>query len=284
MRVRFCGVRGSTPAPGSDFVRVGGHTSCVAVTTDADEVPRLILDAGTGIRTVTDLLGGAAFHGTILLSHLHWDHVQGLPFFTAGDRDDAAVTVRLPEEGEPAADTLARSMSPPNFPIGPEGLRGSWSFEAIDEGRHTIEDLVVVAGEIAHKGGRTLGYRVADATGSFAYMPDHLPPAHGPGRDAALELADGVDLLIHDAQFFTDEATVAAEFGHARVDQAISLAAEAGVGRLVLFHHAPDRVDDVLDGLIDSLVPSLPVGMMPPLLAREGFTIDVAASDRASVA
>ena len=81
MRVHLCGVRGSTPAPGSEFVRYGGHTSCLALCRDGEPAPSLILDAGTGIRTVTALLVGRAFTGTILLTHLHWDHVQGLPFF-----------------------------------------------------------------------------------------------------------------------------------------------------------------------------------------------------------
>ena len=134
MKLRFCGVRGSTPAPGPDFVRVGGHTSCLAVWPDGSTLPRLILDAGTGIRAVTPLLGGRPFRGTVLLTHLHWDHVQGLPFFRAGDRDDAVVDLLLPDEGVPAASLLARAMSPPHFPIRPEGLRGTWRFGTVREG------------------------------------------------------------------------------------------------------------------------------------------------------
>ena len=88
MRVHLCGVRGSTPSPGAQFARVGGHTSCVAIAHDGDDHPRLVLDAGTGLRNVTTLLGDAPFEGAILLSHLHWDHTQGLPFFAAGDRPD----------------------------------------------------------------------------------------------------------------------------------------------------------------------------------------------------
>ena len=130
MRVHFCGVRGSTPAPGADFIRYGGHTSCVAIAHDDDAVPTLILDAGTGLRQVTPLLGGPPFAGTILLTHLHWDHVHGLPFFRGGDRDDARVALLLPdqEDGSSAEEVLARGMSPPHFPITPSGLRGSWTF------------------------------------------------------------------------------------------------------------------------------------------------------------
>ena len=129
MRLTFCGVRGSTPAPGAEFVRYGGHTSCVAVTHDGAAAPTLILDAGTGVRRVTALLAGQPFTGTILLTHLHWDHVQGLPFFRAGDRDDARVTLLLPDQqdGTGAEEVLARAMSPPHFPIRPSELRGRWS-------------------------------------------------------------------------------------------------------------------------------------------------------------
>ena len=121
MRLHFCGVRGSTPAPGADFVRYGGHTSCVAVARDHTAPPTLILNAGTGVRRVTALLGDRPFTGTILLTHLHWDHVQGLPFFRAADRDDARVTLLLPDQqdGSSAEQVLARAMSPPHFPIGP---------------------------------------------------------------------------------------------------------------------------------------------------------------------
>jgi phosphoribosyl 1,2-cyclic phosphodiesterase len=243
VKIRFCGVRGSTPAPGAEFVEVGGHTSCVAVTPPGSDRPRLVLDAGTGIRAVTPMLRGAPFEGTILLSHLHWDHVQGLPFFGAGDRDDAVVRLLLPSDGAPAADVLARAMSPPHFPIGPEGLRGAWTFDAVEAGTWWIGELRVTAAEVPHKGGPTFGYRLDDPQGSFAYVPDHLPAAAGEPRRAVLDLVAGVDVLVHDAQFLPEERARAEDYGHATVDQAVALATDAGVGRLVLFHHAPDRTD-----------------------------------------
>ena len=114
MRLWLCGVRGSTPAVGPEFSGVGGHTSCVAIGDD-EGPPRLIIDAGTGVREIAGLLDGAAFRGTILLSHLHWDHTQGLPFFAAGDRPDAVVTLYLPAQGTPALELLWRVLSPPHF-------------------------------------------------------------------------------------------------------------------------------------------------------------------------
>src|SRR6266567_3533688 len=198
VRIQLCGVRGSTPAPGAAFLSYGGHTSCVAVMHDDDAVPALILDAGTGLRRVTPLMEGKPFTGTILLTHLHWDHVHGLPFFEAGDRDDARVTLILPEAGDGASaeEILARGMSPPHFPIAPGGLRGLWDFGTAIPGRVDAERFTVEAREVPHKGGRTFGYRVSDGRCVVAYIPDHCPTSLGPGPDgwgeyhpAALELA-----------------------------------------------------------------------------------------------
>lgn len=126
MRVHVLGVRGSTPAPGHAFARHGGNTSCLALARDG-ESPRLVLDAGTGIRALGALLEGAPFSGVVLRGHLHWDHTQGLPFSRALDDDGAEVLLCLPdqEDGDDAVDVLGRAMSPPHFPIGPESLRGA---------------------------------------------------------------------------------------------------------------------------------------------------------------
>jgi phosphoribosyl 1,2-cyclic phosphodiesterase len=284
VRLRFCGVRGSTPAPGSAFTRVGGHTSCVAVWPDGASVPTLVLDAGTGLRAVTPLLAGGAFEGTILLTHLHWDHTQGLPFFGAGDRADATVHVLVPDAGEPAAEQIARAMSPPHFPVGPEGLLGTWTFHTIGEGRHDVEGIRVLARPVTHKGGLTFGYRLEGEHGSLAYLPDHRAGTTGLRRrwsDEVLELTAGVDVLVHDAQFVTDEATSAAAYGHATVDQALELAVSARVGELVLFHHAPDRTDDELDAMLAVAQRISPVRVS---LAVEGRTIDLDPKGRSAPA
>jgi phosphoribosyl 1,2-cyclic phosphodiesterase len=246
VRLTFLGVRGSTPAPGPDFVRYGGHTSCVVVAPDATSAPVLALDAGTGIRSLTPLLAGSAFDGSILLSHLHWDHVQGLPFFAAGDRDDSRVDMYIPEEaGRTGFDLLSQMMSPPAFPITPEGLKGTWTFNAIEATPLTVEGFEVTPFDVAHKGGRSFGYRVQVGGTSFAYVPDHAPAAGV--TDAAMAAMDGVDVLIEDAQFLAQERPRAVDYGHATIDEAITLAEKVHAKSLVLFHHGPHRTDDALD-------------------------------------
>ena len=224
----------------------------MALAHNGDTVPSLVLDAGTGIRRVSALCGGTAFAGTVLLTHLHWDHVHGLPFFTAGDREDARVALFLPEQpdGVDATEVLARGMSPPHFPIGPEGLRSKWSFSSLPPGAIEAEGFSVEAMEIPHKGGRTYGYRVSDGSSVLTYMPDHCPTVLGPGphgwgeyHSQALELAKGADALVHDAQL------MAAFFGHSAAEYAVELGKRAGARRVVLFHHQPDRTDNALDEL-----------------------------------
>ncbi len=258
MQIRFCGVRGSTPAPGIEFVRYGGHTSCLALTHDGGGAPSLILDAGAGLLSVTGLLEGEPFAGTILLSHLHWDHVFGLPFFAAGDRAGSLVSVLLPEQenGDDATTVLAGLMSPPYFPIGPTQLRGEWTFATIVPGEHRIEGFTVLAREIPHKGGRTFGYRISDGHSTLAYMPDHCPTTLGPGADGfgeyhatAIELARDADVLVHDSQLFPEELAAEASFGHSVADYGVELGKHAGARAVVLFHHRLDRTDDALDGL-----------------------------------
>jgi len=252
---------------------------------DGTQQPTLLLDAGTGVRRVTELLGGRPFVGTILLTHLHWDHVQGLPFFRGGDRDDAEVSLQLPlqEDGTGAEAVLGRMMSPPNFPIRPAELRGRWTFTAaapggLDGGGTGLLRFAVEALEIPHKGGRTFGYRVSDGRATLAYMPDHCPTVVGPGPDgwgeyhaAALRLADGADVLVHDAHLLSEELPAEAAFGHAAAEYAVELGRLAGSRRVVLFHHRPDRTDDALDLIAKRFASAL----LPVTVASEELVLQL---------
>jgi len=283
VRITFCGVRGSTPAPGVPYVRYGGNTSCVAVAHDGDPGPALLLDAGTGLANATTLLSGAAFAGTILLSHLHWDHCLGLPFFRGGDRDDARVRLLLPDQGGVASDgsasaerLLSRVMSPPFFPITPGQLHGDWTFGTVSPGQFKAEGFTIEAREIPHKGGRTIGYRVSDGHRALAYVTDHCPTVFGPGADglgvyheAVLDLAGEADLLVHDAQLVAEEVPAEANFGHAAAEYAVGLAVRARARRVALFHHKPSRTDDELDAIARRFNGA----PLPVLVAAEGLRV-----------
>ena len=282
MLVTFHGVRGSTPSPGDGFAGVGGHTSCVAITADGEDVPRLVLDAGTGLRRLSASLDGRAFRGTLLLGHLHWDHTQGLPFFSAGDDPRAEVAVLGPAPpGEALEAVLARMISPPLFPITPTELRGTWEFRTLEAGRLRVEGFEVLAREIPHKGGRTFGLRVSDERSTVAYLSDHAPQFVGPGDDGlgqyhanALELARDADLLIHDAQYTAEELDVRGAFGHAAAEYAVELGRRSGARRLALFHHDPARTDEQVEAMARSLAaPGLAI-----MVAREGMAIRLPAA------
>ena len=246
-------------------------------------LPTLLLDAGTGARRVSALLEGAPFRGTILLSHLHWDHLQGLPFFASGDHPDSHVTLFIPpqDDGADAESVVARMMSPPLFPIQPRNLRGDWTFDVLPPEAFAADGFVVgafrvIAREIPHKGGTTVGYRVTDGHATIAYIPDHCPTEFGAGPDgwgdyhpAAVELAREVDVLIHDAHLVPAELAAEASFGHAAADYAVELGRLAGVQKVALFHHRPDRIDDAIDGIVDGFSSSV----VPVFGAHDGLEL-----------
>ena len=280
MRLTLCGVRGSSPSSGPEFDRYGGHTSCVAISVNG-AVPHLILDAGTGITRVTQLLDGAPFRGTILFGHLHWDHTQGLPFFSAADNPDAMVTAAVPAQGDIEA-VLTRMMSPPHFPITPSQLRGQWNFQGIEAGEHAIEGVRVGAVDIPPKGGRMMGYRLSDGGGTFAYVSDHGPIEAGQGPEglgeyhpAIMDLVEGVDLLIHDAQYTVDEFGPRAHFGHSAVDYTVGLGLKAGVKKLLLFHHDPSHNDDQVDEMLAHALHLRGSAAMEITAAAEGMVIEI---------
>lgn len=215
------------------------------------------------------MLGGAPFRGTILLGHLHIDHTQGLPFFRAGDRDDAEVHVIMPEQGTEPFELLSRCYSPPHFPVTLAAMLGRWTFGTIDAGRHRIEGFDVVAADVAHPGGRTMGYRIGDGSSSVVYVSDHGPDESAGAFDAVVELASGADVLIHDSHFTDAEQAVLAEWGHATPGVALEIAERAGVAQLVLFHHAPGRLDADVEAMAASLSPST----VDVIVGREGLTL-----------
>jgi len=251
--VRFWGVRGSIPSPLPTHMRYGGNTSCVEVRFGEQ---LLILDAGSGIRLLgqdlIDRASGKGLEGTLFLSHAHWDHIQGLPFFMPGYSERNRFTVLSgPGKGAVLDQALRNQMSAPHFPVGFEQLHAFGPIAELQSGANVVGDLKVQTTELNHPGGCT-GFRIETGQASLGYLPDHEPwPANT--RDAHTNLVQflrGLDLLILDGQYTAEEYPHKIGWGHGCLPNTVEVAIEAGVGRLVLFHHDPSRTDVQIDGML----------------------------------
>lgn len=273
--VTFYGVRGSTPCHGDDIKRCGGNTSCVSV--DVPGEPPIVFDMGTGLRYfgMTQPQDGS-FRGACLLTHLHWDHIQGLPFFTPMLRPGALLDVYAPcqEDGRSVAEVFAATIHPPLFPLELDQFPGTFRFHDCDDTDFAIGGVQVRSRLVPHVGA-TLGYRIEWNGLSVAYISDHQQPYDGSLRasEGALELARGADLLIHDSQYTDDEFALKCTWGHCTADYAVWFAAEAGVKTLALFHHDPTRHDDAIDALGERAAAAGDAVGVEVIVAREGLTV-----------
>ncbi len=255
MNVTFYGVRGSTPCPCEANRRYGANTACVAVEVPGEDP--IVFDIGTGLRFWGEKLPqDGSFHGTALVTHLHWDHVQGLPFFVPIDRPGATFDIYgpTPDNAGNIEDALCNFMQPPYFPIRPTDLRGDIRFHDVNDDEFKVGRARIVSRLVPHLG-PTNGYRVDWDGFSVAYVSDH-------------------QALIHDAQYTDDEWEKKAHWGHCTVDYAVLVAKEAGARRLALFHHDPAHGDDKLDTLLDrARTKGEEAGVGEVLSASEGTTI-----------
>lgn len=257
--VTFWGTRGSIPTPGPDTARYGGNTACISVGGSGGRL--VILDAGSGLRPLGHELmkqGSGALTADILLSHTHWDHIQGLPFFKPlSSRDTSVCIYGAAQEGVPLKDILGRQMDPMVFPVPLNALAAAITVVEISEGEFEIDDFVVCAFRLRHPG-TTLGYRLVPNSGGrqIAYLTDNELGAGGDyevapnWRARLLHFVEGADTLIHDAMYLDQIIQARAGWGHSTPRQAVDLAAEAHCSRLVLFHHEPEHGDDALDRLL----------------------------------
>jgi phosphoribosyl 1,2-cyclic phosphodiesterase len=280
MRLTIWGCRGSVPTPGAETVRYGGNTSCVEVALDDGTV--LVLDAGTGIRQLgQELLDRGALRLNLLLTHLHLDHLEGLRFFAP--LWDERVTIDIWGPPSPVwslRERIARSFSPPLFPIDLRDVPARVGFHDVPLDSWTLDGVSLAASLVVHPG-PTVGYRIETATSSFAYIPDHEPALAGAIADKPKEwisgaaLADRVDLLLHDAQYFEDEYEQRIGWGHSSVADTVAFSRAVGARRLLLFHHEPLHSDDSLDRLEDQARSLAGSNGMSPTLAREGMVVEV---------
>lgn len=288
LRIQFWGTRGSIPSPGKKTVRYGGNTPCVEIRTDAGWL--VILDAGTGIRelgmSLLDRSDGAPVEGDIFLTHAHWDHIQGIPFFAPIFQRGNHFTIWGSQSLERSVDRVVRDqMSPVVFPVSFEELDARIDFSTIAAGeRRSGRGYEVQAFEVQHPGG-ALGYRFSAPGSSHAlvYVSDNevgAPEkyANAPDwRGQFLEFVHGATVLVHDTMYTTEEYDHHRGWGHSTYRDAVEVALEAEVGTLVLFHHEPRRSDDELDQRIDecrALVRSRG-GALQVLGAAEGLTLTV---------
>ncbi|MGI9594876.1 MAG: MBL fold metallo-hydrolase [Acidimicrobiales bacterium] len=246
--VTFYGVRGSTPCNGPGIARYGGNTSCVMVRVP-DEAP-LICDLGTGVRYLGESLPpGAPFVGTALVSHLHWDHIQGLPFFNPVLRPGAELEIVGPvQDGVTLEAAFSAGLAPPLFPVKLADLPGSFRFRETSNGEFSIGSATIKVFPVTHVG-PTNGYRIDCGRASVAYISDFQQPIDGSLElsDVVIEACRGVDILIHDAQYNPEEFAVKSSWGHCTVEYAVEVAKAAAAERLVLYHHDPAHNDEWVD-------------------------------------
>ncbi len=250
MDITFYGVRGSCPCPGEANNRYGGNTACVALTVEGE--PPILFDLGTGLRHFgkTQPLDGS-FRASAFVTHTHWDHVQGLPFFPPADRVGAQLDVYGPaQETGSLGDVFDGFIRPPLFPIRYSDLRGRFRFHDVLDADLAIGNAKVRVRPVPHIG-PTVGYQVRWDGASVAYISDHQAPLDLRSvADSVLDLLDGTDVLIHDAQFSPDEFAEKSHWGHCTTDYAVHLARLAGVRTVVLFHHDPSHDDEDMDRLL----------------------------------
>jgi phosphoribosyl 1,2-cyclic phosphodiesterase len=253
MRVCLWGTRGSIASAGPETVRYGGNTACAEV--EGRDGTIVVLDAGTGVRRVGNTYREPR-RLDILLTHLHMDHIQGLGFFAPMFQKDFEVHVwGPPSTTQDLRTRLTRYLSPPLFPVRLRDVAARLELHDAPMGRFEIGGLEVTAQTVIHPG-QTLGYRISDGESTMAYLPDHEPALGGDLTSdradwtSGHDLAAGADLLLHDAQYTTDEYDQRVGWGHSRVTDAVDVARLARARRLVTFHHDPAHNDATLDEML----------------------------------
>ncbi|MHB8630779.1 MAG: MBL fold metallo-hydrolase [Candidatus Limnocylindria bacterium] len=273
MKIRFWGTRGSIPTPGQRTVRYGGNTACVEVRDSTDHL--LVLDAGTGLRELGIKLNGTSpLVVDLLLSHLHWDHIQGIPFFRPVY--DPTSTIRLygPAQHRPLRELLGLGMDDPFFPVDLDGFPVQLQIHEVASGSdRRVGPYRVRAATIFHPA-PALAYRIEADGKSIVYATDTEDPFSGQ-TNPVIELADNADALIHDGQFL--DADFRAGWGHSTVAAALDVAVRARAKRLILYHHDPDRTDDMLDriGVDAQRAADAHGGGLEVIVAREGTELAI---------
>jgi phosphoribosyl 1,2-cyclic phosphodiesterase len=253
MIIRCWGARGSIPVSGKQYLRYGGNTTCLEIRTKNGEI--IIVDAGSGIRELGNSLLAENRHAfTILVTHAHWDHIMGFPFFKPIYSSKANITVwGCPFAQNSLRDMLSRLMMAPNFPVNFDAIRASISYQETCVDSYKIDTMTITPIALSHPN-QGNGYKFEEDGKCFVFLTDNeLGFQHVGGLEYKdyLEFSRGADLLIHDAEFNETEYKSTRGWGHSVYKDALSLAIEANVKKLGLFHHNQERFDDAIDAIVN---------------------------------
>ncbi|MFZ0544407.1 MAG: MBL fold metallo-hydrolase [Candidatus Promineifilaceae bacterium] len=280
MRIRFWGVRGTIPAPGPDTVRLGGNTACLDVLTSDKQL--IVIDAGSGIRRLGIALAEefpGRIVGTVLVSHTHWDHIQGFPFFAPligpHSRQNRFVIVGQKRVGRQLENVLAGQIIEPYLPFAFKELAADIHVKEVSGGEKIVigDDTIIRVAELRHPGG-CLGFRIENNGHVFTYCTDssheedHL-------TENVLKLAQGADLLVHDAQYSLEQRKEFPDYGHSSWLEAVKVAQKANVGCLALFHYDPNASDDYMESVLLKARELFP----HTILSQEGLELDLPVSE-----
>ena len=272
LSVTFWGVRGSIPTPGPDTMRYGGNTSCVEVCGGGT---RVALDGGTGLRRLGGALmaQGEPSELHLFLSHLHWDHIQGIPFFTPAFLPGNKVHFYGEAKGPLSLKSILEAqMTSPNFPVPLSIMRSEMSFtELSPQGEVMMGALKARTTPLNHPNG-CLGIRISHQGRSVVYTTDTEHDPSGVIDKRIVELALGADALIYDAMYTDEEYTTRVGWGHSTYREALRVAEAAGVKSLYFFHHDPEHDDDFLDAQLAHYRPQAEAIGVELEMAREGLT------------
>jgi phosphoribosyl 1,2-cyclic phosphodiesterase len=252
MIITCWGARGSIPVSGKEYIKYGGSTTCIEITTKDNET--IIIDAGSGIRKLGNkLLAEGQKEYNIIFTHAHWDHILGFPFFKPIYHPGTRITMMgCPFAQESVKQIIARTMSHPNFPVDFNNVQAKLTYHELCIKPFSLKSLTITPILLNHPN-QGMGYKFAEGNKSFVFLTDNeLTFKHEGGLDYAdyLRFVSGTDILIHDAEFTPDEYKLTRGWGHTVYQKALKLALEGRVKRFGLFHHNQERTDAALDAMV----------------------------------